>query len=283
MLQIVRLKKKIFSTYMAKYVPRVRRFVKKAARTVVKAAKRRYTTKTGGIRVAQIVKDVATLKRMVNAEKKHFLQQGGQIPVGQVSGNGDGVYAVDLTPTPSQGTTSITRNGNSIKWHSTHISLQISGQANNVEGVRLTFLIVKIKNDVYTDPMNIVPFMYDYNQFLLLGGSPAIHDMYSARNTQYFKDFQILARKSFYKKADTITGLKGILSGSIGFKPRNHHVKFVQDGSNSVADGQIIMLVFASNGNSSASTNSTVSNIPITGTSTGCNVSYAVQSYFYDN
>lgn len=268
---------------MAKYAPRVRRFVKKAARTVVKAAKKRYVSKSGLPKVSQIARDVLLLKRMVNAEKKQWNQTVGAQPVGQVDGNASGFYALDLTPKPDQGTTSVTRNGNSIKWHSTHIALQIAGMTSNIEAVKLQFLVIKVKGDVYPTPANAVPFLFNYDPFALLGGSAAIHDMFSPRNTQYFKDFQILQRKTFYKKADTISGMRGVTTGSIGFKLKNHHVKFVQDGSTSVADGQIFLLCFASNGNINASTASTISNIPVTGTSTGCVVSMAISSYFYDN
>uniref|UniRef100_UPI0040477851 hypothetical protein n=1 Tax=Limnohabitans sp. TaxID=1907725 RepID=UPI0040477851 len=55
------LKKNIIVIYMA-----FKKYVKKQAKKVVRRARARYTTKTGGARVSKIARDLALVKRQLN-------------------------------------------------------------------------------------------------------------------------------------------------------------------------------------------------------------------------
>ena len=56
------------------------------------------------MRTRRIARDVAYLKSMINAEKKHLRTDVENVVMGQVNGNSNGYYVVDVSPAPSQGT-----------------------------------------------------------------------------------------------------------------------------------------------------------------------------------
>lgn len=99
-----------------------RRAARKIGRWGKRAAKRRYGTRTGGVRVAKLVRDVAYVKRSLNVEHKQIRTRWGTYA---------STYGVQ-TPTstvpmtrgwlalPGQGTTNADRIGNNIVV--THIS-----------------------------------------------------------------------------------------------------------------------------------------------------------------
>ncbi len=55
----------------------VRKYIKKATKKAVGFAKKRYTTRTGGARVAKLAKDLYAVKRALNVEHKHYDFQFG--------------------------------------------------------------------------------------------------------------------------------------------------------------------------------------------------------------
>ena len=99
------------------------RYVKKGAKKASKYAKKRYTTRTGGMRVNRLVKDVAKIKRSLNVEHKHFDYQfgSGQGVSAQTPYNNDPIFlALTL---PQRGTAYNQRVGNQIRI--THITTKI--------------------------------------------------------------------------------------------------------------------------------------------------------------
>lgn len=95
---------------MAKY----KKFVKSGARKVKRYVKKRYTTKSGGVKMAQIVRDVYKIKRSLNVEHKHIDYTFG-------SGTSTGQRPTEDTPiiiplfTPVRGTSYNNRVGNQIR------------------------------------------------------------------------------------------------------------------------------------------------------------------------
>lgn len=95
---------------MAKY----KKFVKSGARKVKRYVKKRYTTKSGGVKMAQIVRDVYKIKRSLNVEHKHIDYTFG-------STASTGQRPTEDTPiilplfTPVRGTSFNNRVGNQIR------------------------------------------------------------------------------------------------------------------------------------------------------------------------
>lgn len=100
-----------------------KKYLKKSAKKAVVFAKKRYSTRTGGVRVAQLAKDVMKIKRSLNVEHKHFDYQfgSGQGVSAQTPYNNDPIFlALTL---PERGTAYNQRVGNQIRI--THITSKI--------------------------------------------------------------------------------------------------------------------------------------------------------------
>lgn len=262
------------------------KYAKKVAKKVGKVVKKRYFRGKGYSRpkVQQMAKDIMYLKGVLNPEKKVYTQNAITIGVGQVSGNNNGFYALDITPTPSQGTTSITRNGNSIKLHSSFIKFMFQHQSSTTSNIRVKIQMVLVKGppnaSVGTFPSAI---MYEPNPFVT-GNS--IYDYNSSQNPDYFGTYQIIREMKFTVRQDQLAGSNTIKSVSMPmkyFRGKGHHVRFAADGSNTVADGQLLLIFTADNGNISSGTASTLGGIANAGTATGLLMSMNLVHYFYDN
>uniref|UniRef100_UPI00404807C1 hypothetical protein n=1 Tax=Flavobacterium sp. TaxID=239 RepID=UPI00404807C1 len=106
-----------------------RKFLKKSAKKAVRFAKKRYSTRTGGVRVAQLARDVMKIKRSLNVEHKHidFKFGSGQVISAQTPTNNTPI--VLPLPVPARGTAYNNRIGNQIRV--VHITTKIQFQFEN--------------------------------------------------------------------------------------------------------------------------------------------------------
>lgn len=254
---------------------------RKIGKKIVRAAKKRYVRK-GNVNVGKIMKDVSYLKSVLNPEKKTFQYTNTDQGLGQCAGNVSAFYVSDITPLPSQGTTSVTRNGNSIRLHSSYCKFQFQQQSANVQSpMRLKIQIIQVMGTPYTTLGGLaIPAMYNANSFIT-GGS--IIDYNSDRNTNTFGTFKVLREKRVTLPANIISGQHMVKTISFGMKYKSHHVKFTTDGSNAIQQGQILLLILADNGNASTGTVSTLSGTQATAINTGALMQQDVTHYFYDN
>ncbi|WP_445769533.1 MULTISPECIES: hypothetical protein [Pseudomonadota] len=131
-----------------------RKFLKKSAKKAVRFAKKRYSTRTGGVRVAQLARDVMKIKRSLNVEHKHidFKFGSGQGTSAQTPTNSTPI--VLPLPVPARGTAYNNRIGNQIRV--VHITTKIQFQfANNTDLIGRTtgsvrLLFAKSGDDVPT-------------------------------------------------------------------------------------------------------------------------------------
>nr|UOF80450.1 capsid protein [Cressdnaviricota sp.] len=260
---------------------RKRGLLRKFGGAVKQTLKNRYMHK-GGYNIAQIMKDVSLLKTMVNAEKKHYFNVSQGNLLAQCSGaTGQGLYNQDITPIPSQGTTSTTRVGNSIKMHSSMMKLQFYQMSACTQPVRVRLVIFKVKGSPQT-VSTFVANVFELNQFVLNSGSPAIVDLNSSFNPDFYGTFQIVVDRKYTIKPDQFSGQQSIRSIDIPLK-WNHHVRFATDGSQTLSDGQLILVLLADSGNWDASTASTLTNVAVPAVSTGLSFDYSIMNYYYDN
>lgn len=258
----------------------IKKYARKVARKVGKAVKGRYFKGKGYSkpRIANMVRDINTLKSMVNAEKKRNTVSSINNNVGQVSVNASGHYIVDVTPNPTQGTGYNNKTGNSIKWHSSHYDFQIYGQSANVSGIKLKFEWVKVIGLPYSSLNDIFGKYIVPNPFIT-GGT--IYDVTSSRDPDYFKNFQVVKRTYATLRPDVITGDIPVKQFSVGFKLRNHHVRN-NDNDPTLSMGQIFLIVTADRGNWGAS-NSTCAGLSNTLANSGAFMSWERTDYYYDN
>jgi len=260
----------------------LKKYAKKMGRKVVKAAKKRYV-KNGSANIANITKDVMYLKSVLNPEKKIFQYTATDQVVGQCSANVSAFYVKDITPLPSQGTTSVTRNGNSLRLSSSYFKFQLQQQSANIHSdIRFRFIVVKVLGTPFTGGLgsNLVPNMFNANSFIT-GGS--IIDYNSDRNTQSFKNYVILREKRITLPANQQSSQHMLRTFSFGMRYKSHHVKFTTDGSNAISDGQLVLIVLADNGNCSTSSASTLAGTQATAVNTGALLQEDITHYFYDN
>lgn len=110
------------------YMP-YRKYIRKVAKKGVAVARKRYTTRGGGARVARIAKDLYAVKRALNVEHKHYDFQFGsgkaltsQAPTKQTP-------IIIPLPLPTRGVGFNNRIGNQIKI--THITSKLQFVFNN--------------------------------------------------------------------------------------------------------------------------------------------------------
>lgn len=91
-----------------------KKYAKKAFRVVKKRAVKRYGTKSGGIKLQQVVRDVAKIQRSLNVEHKHLdYQFGSATSTGQRPTKSTPI--IIALPTPVKGTAYNNRIGNQIR------------------------------------------------------------------------------------------------------------------------------------------------------------------------
>lgn len=260
---------------------RLRKGVRRAGQMAGTALKKRYYP-NNKLQVNKIVRDVATLKRMINAEKKvSSINLDAQV-FGQVLANSAGYHSNDITPVPSQGSGYNQRNGNSIKICSWHMTAQVIQQSSASQAVNYKMYIFSIKGDPVSSPATFVGEHWNTNNFVKLAGvNGQIVDYNSQLNPVRYNDAKLVYFKSFRIAPDATTGQVGFRTLNIGGKFQ-HHVRYDND-SNTVTSGQLVMVILADSGNCSTSTLSTLSNIPTGTTNTGCNLNYHLRWYYYDN
>lgn len=257
---------------------KVGKMVKKAGRKVGQALTTRYA-KGGKVNMGRVIRDVALVKRMLNAEKK-FLAVNllGQV-FGQTLGNTAGFHSNDITPIPAIGSGSYQRNGQSIKICSFHMTAQVIQQSAATQGVNYKMFIYKIAGDPEPTPATFVNEQWATNQFV--GGGGQIVDYNSQINPNRFAEAKLIYFKSFRIAPDNNTGQTGFKTLNLGGKIQ-HHIRYDGDSQN-ITQGQLILVILADSGNCSPVVSSTLSNIPVQAVNTGCTLNYNIRWYYYDN
>ena len=218
---------------------------------------------TFGYNIPKIVQDIKTIGSMVNAEKKRIEQNVGQVLVGQYNTAGvSGHYISDITPIVPQGITIATRNGASIKLHSSVMKFQVAQQTNCITTMRLKVYIVKVIGPPVTP--NIANF-FDINPFT------GAYDINSSRNIDKMVGFKILKVQSVTLKADNISSENSKMEFMMAWKHKgDSHIRYDKD-TNTVTKGQILMIIVADIGDSGAVLQ------------TGVGVQNTTRHFYYDN
>lgn len=258
----------------------MKKIFRKTYRAIKRTARKRYVKKTGALKLGKIAKDVMSLKKMVNAEKKHLTTDIENANVGQVNINASGHYLVDVTPTPTQGTGFSNRVGQSIKQHSSYYVFQFQRMAgiSNPCAQRLKLQWVLVMGQPYTTPSNATDKFLKNNPFI--DGTP-VYDIHSERRPEYFKDFRVLRTKYVYFPENNQANQFIIKTVKVGLKYKNLHVKW-SGNTATHSIGQILLYITADNGNMGG-TNSTLDDVPQTTAFTGTTFDWYVTHYWYDN
>lgn len=233
--------------------------------------------KKGKLSSSRLFKDVQMLKNMINAEKKQITLNTVSTTVGQVNGaNSQAFYLLDVTPVISQGITGTTRNGNSVKIHSMVLKGQLIQQSAAVQAQRIKVEFFMNKSTTLSTS-GLIGAIYDPNT---LNG---LYDINSTRALDTYKNFYCVSRKYYTINQDNQANVTGFKDITIPLKFKSWHVKYDDNNSNSITNGQMIMIVTADSGNVNPSTTSTITTIPVIAPSTGSAFNFFINYWYYDN
>jgi len=249
--------------------------IKKIARRVFRkgkqAFKKRYTNKNG---LVNVVKDVMTLKRLMNVEKKRIHIYNASVLLGQCSVNAFGYHSQDITPIPVEGVGYQQRTGASIKVLNAYIKFQFWQQASNVHVTKFRIEFWKVKGGT-TVAAGLATDLYLANPNI--SGSTII-DYNSLRNPDFFGEAKKIFSKNYTNRPNFSTEV-AITDVVISLK-LDHHIRYDKD-TNNVTDGQLVMFIFCDSGNSGAV--STLTGVPVTTALSGLIYNNDFCFYYVDN
>lgn len=162
--------------------------------------------------------------------------------VGQTRGLFDtGFLAVDITPTPSNGTGVNQRVGEEIHLTGAQLRLQFKHQASTAVPIRFKVYIVK----TIGAPMATSAFS---SQFLLQDLLSGATDYNSRRNPSYMRNFKVVCTRKVYMPGDNYGGQNTFVADRAINLKLNHNVE-ISNGTTIVTGGQLFALIVADNGN----------------------------------
>lgn len=226
---------------------KVGRRVRKVARKVRGKAIKRYFGKGYTPKVGKIASDVARLSKMINAEKKvtDVTPASANFALyGNAGATIDGAYCVDVTPVVTQGVTRSTRNGNSIKLYTACMDIRIDQGATAGSNFKYVgYLVRRIDAQVALTAGQIKDQMWELNPFT------SIRDLNSNRDPESgMRGYKIIKTFKGGFPVDALSGVDQFRHHKIPLK-LGFHLRYNSDGSTKVESNQLVMIVFASIGN----------------------------------
>lgn len=255
--------------------------VRKMGRRIYKATGLVNPVKKGKLSTTRLAKDVAILKGIINSEKFRIESQPfDDLALGQVNGNSSGHFVGDFTPTPTQGDGYNNRQGQSIRWKSSHYSMFFRRQSGANGPCRIKIELIKVVGEPFATASNIQGRYIEPNRWIT---GTNVFDTASDRKPEYFKNFRTL--RTVYvnfpaPQTSPYTTQQKIVN--FGLKLPNHHVKW-NNNSNTLTAGQVICLITMDTGNSSSTTVSTLDSIANAQINSGITMSCNKVDYYYDN
>jgi len=241
--------------------------------------KRPYVRKAKRTGVKKMVSTI--VKRMMPpVEKKRISAafSATDYTMGQVAGNANAYYAADVTPLVSQGDAVNQRAGSLISVCSLHMTLQLRQMSAATSPVKITFYLVYCRG--FNTLANIVPSLWNTNNYIGVGTQ--IYDTGSDMNIDNIANYRILKKFNAYLKPDQFTGQQMPLAKTVGLKFRKPLNVRYDGNNNTVNNGSLHLVAFASNGNASTATASTLANVPVTAINTGQFINYNIKFYYTD-
>ena len=247
-----------------------------------KMAKKRYLTKKGLPRLGRIVKDIKSLKRSFNVEKKWVDIPEASHAVGQISATSATVYSYgykihDITPFIQQGLQVGNRTGNSVKITGATMRIQLYHNTNQISS-NLAFFDIYRVDFAQTINDTLATKIYEPNPFY----TSAVIDGQSQRNTNYSGVFTKICSRKVYIPPDSHEQDKGIKYVNINLR-LNDKIKYNEIGGTPL-NCQYIMVYRAGNGNiSDLFSYSGTEKFPTTGNTTGYIANTVTKWWFVDN
>ena len=268
---------------MANFKAKAKKYVKKQVKRAGGALKKRYVKRGGNLNVAQIAKDVMTLKKVINSEVKRTGDgvRFHQDFVGQMNGTSSGHHIVDISPSfIAQGNNYNERSGNSIKLKSLMLQGQLVQQSACNQRVRVSIEVWMRKRDTVGIAAAISE-IYQPNAFAT-GGSP-LYDYNSQREPDYYADWVCIRKIYRTVASDTVSPqINQVVNWKMPISfGKGVHVRW--DSSGTYTEKQILFIVRADCGNRSTSTAGSFGAVATNAINTGLSSNFNYQYFYYDN
>ncbi len=258
-----------------------RNYGRRTGKKVFKVAKKRYyNKKRKTVNYGKMAKDVQVLKSIINSEKKQLTIAPITTNIGQVNGNSEGAYTVDITPAPVQGLQDSQRIGDSLKITTAVFDFQFIHMSSTTAPVTALIEIYAVQGM----PQATSTFLNQlYLPTTFITGT-SIRDMHAKYDQDYRSQYKLIARRKIRVKGDSYSGQTQLRSLKIPlrFGKYGHHIKY-QENTSTIASGQIMMCVRCDAGNFNGSVTSTVNNVAIPTVGSGLKMNMAMEYYYYDN
>lgn len=243
-----------------------KKYAKKAKKAFTKRIVKPYTSlknNRGYNNRMKLYKEVAMLKKVINAEKQNADIAGGPYNFAQNFAAATGTICVDMMPTISQGSSEDQRKGDSLKVSSMCFQVEIyTNSFNTLQDTRYKIYVIR-------QPTNPVSTATTISNFLEPNVFSGVVDFNSNRDYEHFKDFTVLGVLRGVLKQNT--------NGSVGQIRKNqhklaikcnYHVRY-EKGTTNIINNPIYFLAVADSGD-------------INGTNF-ITMNFSNKVYYYDN
>lgn len=268
-----------------KFVPK-----KKESKWKTRFRKGRQALKTS----AQIATDVAKLSASVaylgsrlNAEKKYKDRDIITGNFGQVNGNANGIYMIDVTPDISQGTDSDERIGNSLKLTGLSMPIQFSGNAGTISSRKIRVMLFRVQSaDNGVNATECINDYFDVNPVttILDMNSPRAYRKHTHDGIKLIrsKTYSLPAVPTTLIDSDDIADANERSSFMAKFNVKLDDILRYNASGDTTPDGtRYYMYFFADKGNVGLSASSL--DVPVQGTGTGVKFTLAQRAWWVDN
>ncbi len=214
-------------------------------------------------KMANVYKDVAMLKALVNVEKKRALVSAANIKVARydTAGINTGAQILDITPVITQGDAGNQRNGNSLKLQSLFMDLWVEQQSATVNNLSLNVKVICVPEDSSTSGDPLTQF-YQPNLFT------NVIDSGSNRDPEYFTRFKVIKNLTVNIKEDNLAGGNYNRQLKVPLK-LGTHLKYNTDASTTSTKNRYFMICTCDQG-------ANVSN-------SGVSINYGITYFYTDN
>lgn len=238
----------------------------------------------GSTSVAKLKRQVSKIARNFKPEQKEYATSNASstVTIGQVEANLQGYYAYDVTPTPNQGPGMGNRIGTTINLKRVQASIQLIAQSAVTQPISIKFMWVAVKG-IPQLPGNIVVDMFKANPFIMNSGVNAgVIDYNSLRHSEVSSNYKVVRTKIVHLPIEQFQSATMVKNFSLNLFFRTPHKITFDGNTNNVASGSICLFAFASAGNKSTGSNSTLTGIPQQAFNTGVIINTNFIFHYYD-
>lgn len=212
----------------------------------------------------KLYKEIAAIKKVINAEKKNADTTSTTIfNFAQNNGASSGQYVNSVMPIIAQGSSEDQRNGDSLKICAICFQVEVfTNSFNTLQDTRYKFYLVR-------QPVNPVGGTAVATYFLEPNPFSGVNDYNSNRNYEHFKDYIVIGEIKGVLKQNTNDSLNQIRKNNHKIaKKVDYHVRY-EKGTTNILNNILYVIAVADSGD--------------TATSNYIRFQYSTKVYYYDN